>query len=43
MSSTRLDLKASIPEDNDENRSRVENIREFVGAVKEFEEKSDRR
>ena len=28
-------------EDNDENRSRVENIREFVGAVKEFEEKSD--
>ena len=28
-------------EDNDENRSRVENIREFVGAVKEFEEKAD--
>lgn len=28
-------------EDSDEARSRVENIREFVGAVKEFEEKSD--
>jgi len=28
-------------EDNDENRSRIENIREFVGAVQEFEEKSD--
>ncbi len=28
-------------EDNDENRGRVENIREFVGAVKEFEEKAD--
>jgi len=28
-------------EDNDENRARVENIREFVGAVKEFEEKAD--
>ena len=28
-------------EDNDENRSRVENIREFVGAVQEFEEKAD--
>ncbi len=28
-------------EDNDENRTRVENIREFVGAVKEFEEKAD--
>ena len=28
-------------EDNDENRSRIENIREFVGAVKEFEEKSE--
>ncbi len=28
-------------EDTDENRSRVENIREFVGAVKEFEEKSE--
>ncbi len=28
-------------EDNDENRTRIENIREFVGAVQEFEEKSD--
>ena len=28
-------------EDNDENRTRVENIREFVGAVQEFEEKAD--
>ncbi|MEE0300052.1 MAG: 3'-5' exonuclease, partial [Christensenellales bacterium] len=28
-------------EDSDEARSRVENIREFVGAVKEFEEKAD--
>lgn len=28
-------------EDSDEARSRVENIREFVGAVAEFEEKSD--
>lgn len=28
-------------EDNDENRTRIENIREFVGAVKEFEEKAE--
>ena len=28
-------------EDSDEARSRVENIREFVGAVQEFEEKAD--
>jgi len=28
-------------EDNDENRSRIENIREFVGAVREFEEKAE--
>ncbi|MBQ6858836.1 MAG: UvrD-helicase domain-containing protein, partial [Clostridia bacterium] len=28
-------------EDNDENRSRIENIREFVGAVQEFEEKAE--
>ena len=28
-------------EDNDENRARVENIREFVGAVQEYEEKAD--
>ena len=28
-------------EDSDEARSRVENIREFVGAVQEYEEKSD--
>ena len=28
-------------EDNDENRTRVENIREFVGAVQEFEDKAE--
>ena len=28
-------------EDNDEARSRVENIREFIGAVQEYEEKAD--
>ena len=28
-------------EDNDENRTRIENIREFVGAVQEYEDKSD--
>lgn len=33
--------KQYAKDDNDENRARIENIREFVGAVKEFEDKAE--